>query len=1102
MLQREITAQAEIAASPLPDPEEEHLVRVLESCLGDLELGRPVDTDRLLAEHPSIAPRLRTCLAGLQLLDEGSGRRDGSPVAAGQEFGDYTILREVGRGGMGIVYEALHRTRQRRVALKVIPLAATFDPRQLVRFKNEAQAASRLHHPHIVPVQEVGFARGVHFYTMQFIAGESLARRIQRARHDPATGTLDDRQTADLIRQAALALDYAHQIGIIHRDIKPANLLVDEREHLWVTDFGLASVQGGEGLTATGDVLGTLRYMSPEQASARRKVVDHRTDIYALGVTLYEMLTLQPALDGRDRPEMLAQLIAGEPRAPRQLNPRIPVDLETITLQAMASEAEERYATAASLADDLGRFLAGEPIHARRPGIVAQTAKWIRRHRWHAIAIAAFVGAAVVGLAVSTALIWRALRSEEKQRALAEARELDSRRHLHAAQMNLALSEWQSGNVARVLDLLERQLPQPGQEDLRGFEWYHLRHVVHRATRGSLGGHERPVLALALAADGSIGASSDEGGTICLWDPATRSSRGKLPTLNQPVRSLALTPDGGLLAAVTDDGRLLLYDLTQPPRPPKHWEPGHLATAVVISGDGRSLATAGRDNRMRVWDLATSQLRADVAGHLAHVTCLAISHDANLFAASGHDRRVLLWDLSTVTPVFTELGTHRTYVHCIAFSPDAATLVSGSEDGYVNLWDVATHRSKLERPIRKHTGAVVAAAFSADSRHIGTVSWDGSAKVWDAASHETILQQGHPGQVLAVAFAAQERTLFTAGEDAQVRAWDLAAGPEPLQLDGHTKLIRSLSFSRDSRLLASSSADGSTRLWDLTGNESPHVLDSLPPDGENAHWAMGTAIAPSGDVISADYGGRIRLWSSSQDLEPDRLEDAGGPIWSLALSPDGHTLAAAGYISNTVTLWEVASRKKRGTLLGHTDRVWSVAFSLDGTMLASGANDNFVHVWNAATGQLIRKISVPVRYIYGLAFSPDGRALAVGGDDRRIRLLEVATGRELGLLGQQPASLRGAAFFPDGRTIATCGDDGAVTLWDVATRDERATFHVPGSSIWAIAVSPDGQLLAAGDNEGGITVWRGPRADASVQSVGQAQSAGEAAERTRFRDPK
>ena len=341
---------------------------------------------------------------------------------------------------MGVVFEAVQVSLGRRVALKILPLAAAIDPRHLQRFQLEAQAAAHLHHPHIVPIHAVGCDRGVHYYAMQFVEGRSLAdlvretrreagraagRRLRAGRRPPAragrrtpsrrrpsstppprpsrepSGSARSsrdlapaRSAARLGIQAAEALEHAHALGVLHRDIKPANLLVEPSGHLWVADFGLARFGADSDLTRTGDLLGTLRYMSPEQAMARRVVVDHRTDIYSLGATLYELLTARPAFDGHDRQELLRRIADEDPTPPRQLDPAIPRDLETIVLKAMAKEPEGRYATAQELADDLRRFLADEPIRARRPGPAERLAKWARRHR---VALASATAALVAG---------------------------------------------------------------------------------------------------------------------------------------------------------------------------------------------------------------------------------------------------------------------------------------------------------------------------------------------------------------------------------------------------------------------------------------------------------------------------------------------------------------------------------------------------------------------------------------------------------------------------------------------------------------------------------------------------------------------------------
>jgi serine/threonine protein kinase/tetratricopeptide (TPR) repeat protein len=441
------------------------VAELIEELASRLRAGEPVDVEAFLEEHPAQAEPLRRLLPTIQVLAElgrsaASGSAppltsDGDPASG--TLGDFRILREVGRGGMGIVYEAEQISLARRVALKVLPFAATMDPRHLQRFQNEARAAAGLHHTNIVPVYYVGCERGVHFYAMQLIDGHTLAaviRELRQARGpgpavgagvaaagpDESTGpyarvlaggskgeaeaspgaaaetvavlTTEGpadspgyfRAVARLGVQAAEALEYAHQLGVVHRDIKPANLLVDQRGNLWVTDFGLARLPNDPGLTLTGDLIGTLRYMSPEQALAQRVVIDHRTDVYSLGVTLYELLVLEPPFKGSDRQELLRQIAFEEPKLPRRMNKAVPADLETIVLKAMEKSPADRYATAQELADDLGRYLRDEPIRARRPSRLQRLRKWARRHR--PVVWSAALGLVGAGLVAAASVGW------------------------------------------------------------------------------------------------------------------------------------------------------------------------------------------------------------------------------------------------------------------------------------------------------------------------------------------------------------------------------------------------------------------------------------------------------------------------------------------------------------------------------------------------------------------------------------------------------------------------------------------------------------------------------------------------------------------------
>jgi hypothetical protein len=480
-------------------PDDDDDPRVLASArdyLADLEAGRVPDREAYLARHPELTAVLSDHFDGIDLAHAAGQALRPAPAPVKVEhpaepLGDFRIVREIGRGGMGVVYEAVQLSLGRRVALKVLPFAAGLNARQLQRFKTEAHAAAQLHHGNIVPVYAVGSERGVHFYAMQIIDGRPLdavvhelrgdapadpdatteyragPTAVDTSKRDAKTGQPRDwfRTSARIAEQVATALDYAHDAGVVHRDIKPANLLLDAKGNVWVTDFGLAQVSADAGLTQTGDVLGTLRYTSPEQASGRRVGVDHRTDIYSLGATLFELLTLEPMVPGSDRPAILHGVLHDDPTPPRRIDRSIPAELETIVLKAVAKLPAERYVTAGEMAADLRRFLDGRPILARRPTLYDRGKKWVRRHPGVIGTAVLLLAVGVVGLGISTA---RVMEEQARTRAALdkERAALDKERsRAEEAEQRFQLAR---RSADRMIEIGEEELPDnPGTQAAR-----------------------------------------------------------------------------------------------------------------------------------------------------------------------------------------------------------------------------------------------------------------------------------------------------------------------------------------------------------------------------------------------------------------------------------------------------------------------------------------------------------------------------------------------------------------------------------------------------------------------------------------------------------
>jgi serine/threonine protein kinase len=746
-----------------------------------LQAGEAVDLEAFLGRHPEHAGPLRQLVSALEMIGElkrSAAREAATPAAAGRdprleagELGDFRIIREIGRGGMGVVYEAEQRSLGRRVALKILPLAAALDSRQLQRFQLEAHAAACLHQTNIVPVHAVGCERGVPFYAMQYIEGRSLAqilgelRRLEgldavddspanladvptstlvakllsgkcsrspamaeqgpdapaagsatsipagttnpvAPRPLPASGTASGSSThiREYIRtvaqfgvQVAEALDHAHTRGILHRDIKPGNLLLDDQGQLWVTDFGLAQVQGNPCLTLTGDIVGTLRYMSPEQSLGKRVVIDGRTEIYSLGVTLYELLTLRPAIEGQDRQEILRKIAQEEPVAPRKLNPAIPRDLETILLKATAKEPTGRYATAKELADELRRLLEYKPIRAKRVSAIEQFRKWCRRNPALAAAIAA-VATALLAVTVLSVLY----ADRQRHFALEQAKSLaESNRLLAIRNFDRGQAAFEKGEIGPgMLWMIESWRSAVAAGDPA---WQHAARANLAAWRPhyprlkAVLSHNMPVNSAGFSPDGRTVICTAKDGTAQLWDAAGATRIG--PPLQQPGPDVAawFAPDGKtILTGAGNTARLWDATTGEPLGLPLRLPPQVHMYAAAIRSDGKIVMAVTEGNAYNVaqlWDGATGRPIGPPLEHHSRVHC-GFSADGKILQTTSEDGTVRFWDAATGTPVGLP-WQGRGGFRCAAFSPDGKTILTGGLDGTAQLWDAVTRHAPL-----------------------------------------------------------------------------------------------------------------------------------------------------------------------------------------------------------------------------------------------------------------------------------------------------------------------------------------------------------------------------------------------------------------------
>jgi WD40 repeat protein/serine/threonine protein kinase len=1063
----------------------------------------------------------------------------------GTVIGHYKLLEKIGEGGFGVVYVAEQKEPiKRRVALKIIKLG--MDTKQVVaRFEAERQALALMDHPNIAKVLDAGATEtGRPYFVMEFVRGIPLTQYCDEK-------VLHTHQRLDLFIKICQAVQHAHQKGIIHRDLKPSNILVTL--HDWVPvpkviDFGIAKATQGELTEKTvytqfQQFIGTPAYMSPEQAEMSGLDIDTRSDIYSLGVLLYELLTGKTPFDSQELlasglDEMRRRIREEEPVRPStrvssmigeestttakrrgadmpKLIHLLRGDLDWIVMKCLEKDRTRRYETANAVAMDLQRHLNNEPVVARPPSTGYRLQKSFHRNKVVFTAAGLVSLALVLGVVVSS---WEAVRAiaarrseaEERQKAernaalankesaRAKASELAARQNLYGADMSLAYRAWEENNTGLALELLNKQHPEEGQRDLRGWEWRYLWRVCQSDELYTLTTFSNGVWGLAISPDGRFLAAARNhyqgGGGVTLWDIVSR----KLVATPEPedgAGSVAFSPDGKVLAYGTAHHGVVLWDVAGQKEihrfPGKHGWGGR--RGLAFSPNGRTLATYSDAAQITLWDLESyTRIATMEGGATAWATLVFLPDDKTLVSGGGSDATVRLWSAADGEQVrcFTNNASEVTRVAC---SPDGKTLALAGSDSTVRIWDLAEQRQI--KVLTNHTSWVSSAAFTPDGKTLISAGADYTIKFWNTATWDEVTTLHGNSEIWSLALSADGKTIFTGAKDGTIKAWD--ARPSVRKVPVLRRPADAFEFKTfpDSGLSVALHTNNTFTLWER--GTLRFMGRYTTPSAETLTNALAFTCSPSGDRVAwVTQDGAVVVWDipgERQVAKVQWLPDKGFDTGIVgAMSPDGTRLCFVA--PNRLTAWTLEPLSEIATLPKSAEAPCrrTLCFANDGESVAVANIDCTLELWNLRRKEHAGPWRAHWERIGGVAFTPDGQGLLSASHDTTIKLWDVKTQNELRRFGRSKNAWELVAVSPDGTRVAGCEDsDPNIRIWDAQSGQELAVLKSPSAAgVDYLAFLPDGNTLLTGNSEE-VRLWQAPswegikKAQAKKQKVAE-----------------